>query len=174
MDWTLPILFAGGWASGVLGEYLFHWIMHRRSLRFHLNHHQDFFKLPPREVAVKDLDPRLNIRFFIIALAAVSPLMLWWGWRPVLTFWGGAFWHLVVVYELCHAVMHYDAWLPVLVRERSIYKWWKGCHFEHHRHSPTGNYCVTFPVIDWFLGTYVHPSPEPAPHGVHKPEDCAT
>src|SRR5687768_18061075 len=41
------------------------------------------------------------------------------------------------------------------LRRSRFYLWWKGCHYEHHRHSPTGNYCVTFPVIDWVLGTYV-------------------
>jgi len=152
-------LFFGGWGAGVLGEYLFHWIMHRWSLRFHLNHHKQFFTLPPREVAVRDLDPRLGIQFFAALLVVLSPGMYYWGWLPVLCFWGGAFWHLIIVYEACHAVMHYENWLPGFVRASRLFQWWKGCHFEHHRHAPTGNYCVTFPAIDYILGTYVPPRP---------------
>ena len=164
------LVFLGGWMAGVLGEYSFHWVMHRWSLRFHINHHKDFFVLPDRDVAVKDLDPRLNIKFFALALLMLSPLMLWWGWVPVLLFWAGAFWHLVFVYEACHAVMHYDTWLPGFVRGGRLYRWWKGCHFEHHRHSPTGNYCVTFPVIDWIMGTYVHPQAATAPQSPPRDE----
>jgi sterol desaturase/sphingolipid hydroxylase (fatty acid hydroxylase superfamily) len=125
-----------------------------------MNHHRDFFVLPGREVAIKDLSPNLNIKFFAALLVVLSPLMLLWGWQPVVAAWAGAFWHLLAVYEACHAIMHYDAWLPRFLRDSRLYRWWKGCHFAHHRHSPTGNYCVTFPIIDWCMGTYVRPKAE--------------
>lgn len=159
MTWLYPALFLSGWIAGVGGEYVFHWIMHRCSLQFHLNHHKEFFQLPPREVALRDLDPRLNIKVFALALIVASPLMLVWGWVPVLLVWGGAAWHLVIVYEACHAVLHYEEWLPRPLRNSRLFLWWKGCHIEHHRHAPAGNYCVTFPVLDWCLGTYVRPAP---------------
>ncbi|HYG74264.1 MAG TPA: sterol desaturase family protein [Planctomycetota bacterium] len=155
--WQAALIFFAGWSAGVVGEYTFHWVMHRYSLRFHINHHKEFFVLPGRQVAVNDLDVRMNVKFFLLFLLLLSPLMYFWGWLPVLLFWCGAFWHLVIVYEGCHAVMHYEQWLPAFVRRSRLFQWWKGCHFEHHRSSPTGNYCVTFPVLDFFFGTYVHP-----------------
>jgi len=158
LNLRLLAVFFSGWLSGVIAEYLFHWIMHRWSLRFHLNHHKEFFHLTPRQVALNTLDPRLNLKFFALLLGVISPLMFYFGWLPVLMFWAGAFWHLTIVYEGCHAIMHHDAWLPPGIRQSTLYKWWKGCHFAHHEHSPTGNFCVTFPIIDWCMGTYVPPS----------------
>jgi len=149
--------FLCGWLVGLFLEYNLHIIMHRRSLRFHLNHHQEFFQLDPRTVALNDLSPRLNIIFFVAALIVVAPLMPWCGIRPVLLVWGGAFWHIMVVYEACHAIIHYDAILPRSIKNRRVYQWWRGCHVQHHRHSPTGNFCVSCPIVDWIGGTYVSP-----------------
>ncbi len=159
-------LFLAGWVAGVFLESLLHWIMHRFALRFHIGHHREFFHLEPRRVALNTIDPRLDIWFFLGALVLASPLMILWGWAPVLCVWGGAFWHVVLVYEACHALMHYDAWLPEIFRKSSAYRWWKGCHYEHHFHAPTGNFSVTFPLLDKLLGTYVPPRKNytPLPH----------
>jgi hypothetical protein len=157
MEWLLPLLFLAGWFVGVLAEYFLHWLMHARPLHFHLHHHKEFFVLAPREVAHNTLDIRMNLKFFAALLILASPLMWLWGWGPVLCAWGGAFWHLVFFYEGCHGLIHYDAFLPRFVRGARPYRWWKGCHFEHHTHSPTGNYCITFPMLDWCFGTYIHP-----------------
>ena len=151
------VYFFSGWLLGLLLEYVLHVIMHRRSLKFHLRHHHEFFELEPREVALNDISPRLNIVFLAALLAVFSPLMLRTGVLPVLLVWGGVFWHIIFVYEACHALIHYDALLPHFIKDRALYRWWRGCHIQHHRHAPTGNFSVTFPVIDWFLGTYVRP-----------------
>ncbi|MBE7467481.1 MAG: sterol desaturase family protein [Planctomycetes bacterium] len=163
--------FLGGWAAGVLLEYLLHWIMHRRSLGFHLHHHREFFHLPPKRVALNTLDPRLDLVFFAGVLAALAPLMFVWTWWLVVLFWAGMLWHVVLVYEACHALMHHDAWLPAFWRESRGYRWWKGCHFEHHFHAPAGNYSVTCPWLDWIFGTYVRPRAAypPRPHPQRKP-----
>ena len=155
--WTYAGIAAAGWAAGVFLEWLLHWIMHRWSLGFHLAHHKEFFQIEPRQVALNTIDPRLDLKFFALALVALTPLMYWTGWIPVLLFWGGVFWHVVIVYELCHALIHYDRWLPEFFTRARPYRWWKRCHLEHHYHSPVGNYCITFPVLDWVLGTYVAP-----------------
>lgn len=175
--------FLGGWLAGVFLEYLLHWIMHRFALGFHIGHHREFFHLDEKTVARRTADPRMDIVFFLGVLGAASPLMLLWGWVPVLGAWGGAFWHVVIVYEVCHALMHYEALLPGFVRNARLFKWWKGCHYEHHFHSPAGNYCVTFPVLDWVLGTYVapreryellpHPKLMPAGDGIVVPQPQA-
>ena len=160
--WNL-FYFSAGWGLGLALEYSLHVIMHWRSLRFHLRHHHDYFNLPARDVALGDLRPGLNIVFFAGLLLAFVPLMFVVGVRPMLLVWGGAVWHLLVVYEACHALIHYDAVLPEIITYRSVYRWWRGCHLEHHRHAPTGNFSVTFPVIDWMFGTYVHPKKDTAP-----------
>ena len=168
---TLGALFLAGWLAGLFLEYLLHWNMHRFALRFHIGHHREFFHLESRQVALNTIDPRLDIWFFLGALALASPLMFLWGWAAVLCVWGGAFWHVVLVYEACHALMHHDAWTPALFHNSRAYRWWKGCHFEHHFHAPTGNYCVTFPLLDKLFGTYVAPRPAytPLPHPLLTP-----
>jgi len=169
----LGICFAAGLTAGVVSEYFLHWLMHRwTALGFHIGHHKEFFRLGDREIADKALHPRFDVLFFGVLLAIASPL-LWWSFWPVLFFWFGMVFHVAVVYEACHFLMHYDAWLPRLITHSKRYRWWKACHFEHHRHSPSGNYCITFPQLDWMLGTYVHPreiSPPPhraAPKSIH-------
>jgi sterol desaturase/sphingolipid hydroxylase (fatty acid hydroxylase superfamily) len=154
------VYFFAGWAVGLVFEYVLHVLMHRRSLKFHLHHHHEFFELEPRQVALNDISPKLNIIFLAALLAVFSPLMLLTGVAPVLLAWAGIFWHIIFVYEACHALIHYDALLPRIVKNRSVYRWWRGCHIQHHSHSPTGNFSVTFPVLDWIVGTYVRPSAE--------------
>ncbi len=161
MQWVvwLPWLayFGSGWAIGLVLEYFLHIIMHRRSLAFHIHHHHDFFNLPAREVAIKDLSPRLNVVFLLGLLLVAAPLMYWLGWKPVVVGWAGVVWHILIVYEACHALIHYDAIIPELIERRGAYQWWRACHVEHHRHSPAGNYCVSFPVLDVLFGTYIRP-----------------
>jgi hypothetical protein len=165
---TGALLFGSGWIAGLLVEYVFHYIMHWKPLHFHLHHHKEFFYLPARTVALNTADPRMDLKYAAILFTLTSPLMLLVGWLPVVLVWGGMFWHLVILYETSHALLHYDALLPNFLRRARLYRWWKGCHFEHHYHSPTGNYCVTFPVLDWIFGSYIHPredydAPEPLP-----------
>lgn len=157
MWWVWVAYFAGGWVCGVVLEWLLHVIMHKHSLAFHIHHHHDFFQLPAREVAIKDLSPRLNVLFLLGVLLVLSPGMYWLGVKPVLLIWGGIVWHLLIVYEACHALIHYDAVLPEVLKCRGAYQWWRACHIEHHRHSPAGNFCVSFPVLDVLFGTYVRP-----------------
>jgi len=57
----------------------------------------------------------------------------------------------------------YDRVLPKGFRNSSFFRWWKGCHVEHHRGAPTGNYCVTFPALDFVLGSYVPPREQTDP-----------
>ena len=160
INWLLVGIFFAGWAVGLFSEWLLHWVMHARPLHFHLHHHKEFFKLDGRQVALNTIDPRLDLKFFALLLLLATPLMYFFGWLPVFLFWAGAFWHIVILYELCHALIHYDAFLPSFIKHSRPYRWWKGCHFEHHTHSPTRNYCITFPVLDWIMGTYVHPRKE--------------
>ena len=93
-------------------------------------------------------------------------------WAPVVAFWAGNFWQVVVVYELCHALIHHDAWAPKVLTGSRLYRWWKGCHFEHHFHTPARNFSVTCPLLDVLFGTYVAPRAqyEPLPHPKLKPE----
>ncbi len=160
--WSLLYFFAG-WGLGLALEYSLHVVMHWRSLKFHLRHHHDYFKLEPREVALNDLSPRLNVIFLAGLLLAASPLMLVVGVYPIMLAWAGTSWHILFVYEACHALIHYDKVLPEIITYRSAYRWWRGCHLEHHRHAPTGNFSVTCPVIDWVFGTYVHPKYDSQP-----------
>ncbi len=161
----------GSWIAGFFLEYLLHWIMHRWALGFHIGHHREFFHDQPKVVALRTIDPRMDIKFFLLALLPLAPLMYFWRWDLPLLIWGALFWHIVIFYEACHAVMHYDCILPDLIRNSRLYRWWKGCHFEHHFHSPQGNYCVTLPVVDLLFGTYVSPRPhyEQVPHPKLKP-----
>jgi hypothetical protein len=166
---TAALLFSAGWLLGLLTEYVLHYAMHARPMHFHLHHHKEFFYLPARNVAINTADPRMNIKYFLILGVVLLPLAYKVGWLPVLLFWSGMFWHLVIVYELAHALLHYDDLLPRFLRRARIYRWWKGCHFEHHYHSPTGNYCVTFPILDVFFRSYIHPREDydaPAPRAV--------
>jgi len=172
---ALALIFLSGWAIGVPVEWLLHWLMHRFSLGFHIGHHREFFHLEPQVVARHTIDPRLDIWFFLGALALASPLMFWLGWAPVLCCWGGIFWHVVIVYELCHALIHYDMFAPRFFREARLYRWWKGCHFEHHFHEPARNFSVTCPWLDVLLGTYAAPrgAYTALPHPKLKPEGDA-
>lgn len=167
----LILIFLAGWGSGIFLEWVLHWIMHRFALGFHLHHHREFFHLEPRRVALNTIDPRLDIWFFLGALVLASPLMFWVGWAPVLAFWAGNFWQVVIVYELCHALIHHDVWVPRLVTSSWPYRWWKGCHFEHHFHTPAKNFSVTCPWLDWLFGTYAAPRKqyETLPHPKLKP-----
>ena len=166
------LLFLAGWALGVPLEWFLHWLMHRFSMGFHIGHHREFFHEPPRTVAKRTIDPRLDIWFFLAALALASPSMHWLGWAPVLSVWGWAFWQVVVVYELCHALLHYDAFAPAWFRHWGMYRWWKGCHFEHHFHEPARNFSITCPWLDVLFGTYAQPRAEypELPHPKLKPE----
>ena len=164
MIWVYYLgLFCAGWFAGLVGEYVLHWAMHRYSMKFHISHHHEFFHLDDKEVALNTLDTRMNIQFFLFLLAVSSPLMFWVGFAPVALVWMGAFWHLTFVYEAVHALFHYDRVLPAWLRNGAAFRWWKGCHIEHHRGSPTGNYSVTLPLMDWLLGSYVHPRGELEP-----------
>jgi sterol desaturase/sphingolipid hydroxylase (fatty acid hydroxylase superfamily) len=154
---AVTAFFCSGWLLGVVLEYILHIVMHRASLRFHLHHHHDFFSLEARDVALKDLSPRLNVLFLLGLLALASPLMLRFGVMPVLVVWGGVVWHILIVYEACHALIHYDVLIPGFIKRSRPYIWWRACHIQHHRHSPAGNFCVTCPVLDWIFGTYVRP-----------------
>ena len=169
----LLIMFCSGWLIGMLAEYTYHWVMHRVPLLFHIRHHREFFHLQPVEVAVRARNLDFDFRYAALLMLALSPFIFWWGWAPVFLFWTGVFWHLVILYECSHSIIHYDDWLPRWVCRSRIYRWWKGCHFAHHFHSPTGNYSVTFPPLDWVLGTYVHPQPTypPLPHPGVKPRE---
>ena len=155
----LLVIFLGGWLGGMLAEYTYHWYMHHKPLMFHIRHHREFFHLSPPEIARNSRNLNFDFRYAALLLISLSPLTFFWGWQPILFFWIGAFWHLVILYESSHSIIHDDSWIPRFIVRSSLYKWWKGCHFVHHQHSPTGNYCVTFPLLDWFLGTYVHPGP---------------
>jgi sterol desaturase/sphingolipid hydroxylase (fatty acid hydroxylase superfamily) len=155
-----PLFFLAGWAAGLFGEYVLHWSMHRFSLRFHIEHHHEFFRLPEMDVALNTIDTRMNIRYFLLLLLVSAPLMLLVGWQPVALVWAGAFWHLTLVYEIVHALFHYEHGLPRSIRCSRLFIWWKGCHAEHHRNSPTGNYCVTCPLLDMLFGSYVRPRAE--------------
>lgn len=156
----LAICFCAGAAFGIVAEYMLHWLMHRwTSLGFHIGHHKEYFRMGARETADRALHPRFDVFFFSLILGIVSPL-LWWSFWPVLFFWMGTLFHIVVVYEGTHWMLHYDAWLPAAIRNSKRYRWWKACHHAHHRHSPAGNYCVTYPQLDWMLGTYVKPKDE--------------
>jgi sterol desaturase/sphingolipid hydroxylase (fatty acid hydroxylase superfamily) len=169
--WLSVSLFLAGWALGLVLEYVLHWAMHHWTLGFHLRHHHEFFHLETREVAIRTADPRLNLKFFGVALVALAPVMFLVGWLPVVLLWAGAFWHLVPFYETCHALQHHEAWLPAWVRDNRLLKWWKGCHFEHHFHRPTRNFSVTCPWLDMLFGTYSAPkaSYPPLPHPKLKP-----
>jgi len=156
------LLFAAGWTIGLVGEYVLHWAMHRFSMKFHIAHHHEFFHLEEKDVALNTIDTRMNIQFFVALLVTLTPLMFWVGWVPVVLVWAGAFWHLTLVYEAVHALFHYDRVLPGFVRKSSVFTWWKGCHIEHHRGAPTGNYCVTLPLLDILLRSYVAPRALPA------------
>src|SRR5471030_1235595 len=116
------VYFFFGWMLGLLLEYVLHVIMHRRSLKFHLRHHHEFFELDPRDVALNDLSHRLNIIFLTTLLAVFSPLMLRTGVLPVMLVWCGIFWHLIFVYEACHALIHYDALLPNFIKDRPLFR----------------------------------------------------
>ena len=156
---VLVVCFFAGWLAGVLFEYTYHWYMHKVPLMFHIEHHHDFFKFPPNEVAVRARNLWFDFKYAVILLASLLPLTYFWGFAPVLTFFAAVFFHLVILYESSHSILHYDSWLPNFLTQSRLYKWWKGCHYAHHHHSPTGNYCVTFPVMDWFLGSYISPIP---------------
>jgi len=151
------LLFAAGWLIGLVGEYVLHWAMHRFSMKFHIAHHHEFFHLEEKDVALNTIDTRMNIQFFVVLLITLTPLMFWVGWVPVVLVWAGAFWHLTLVYEAVHALFHYDRVLPVALRNSPLFRWWKGCHIEHHRGAPTGNYSVTLPLLDMLLRSYVAP-----------------
>jgi sterol desaturase/sphingolipid hydroxylase (fatty acid hydroxylase superfamily) len=157
---TYALLFIAGWLAGLLAEYLLHYLMHARPLAFHIHHHKEFFIESPRQVALNTIEIDMNLAFFGDILAVATVLMPFVGWQPVLLIWGGAFWHLVIVYEACHGLIHYDAWLPRFLTHSRMYRWWKACHFEHHSHTPTKNYCITCPVLDWLFGTYAAPRKE--------------
>ncbi|MCZ7649567.1 MAG: sterol desaturase family protein [Planctomycetota bacterium] len=169
---TACACFFSGWLAGIFLEYALHWIMHRFALGFHIGHHREFFHLPPRAVAVRTLDPRLDLLFFAAVLAVCSPLMLVWPWWAVTLVWAGALWHVVFVYEACHALMHHEAWLPKVLRESRAFRWWRGCHFEHHFHAPAANFSVTCPWLDILFRTYAPPRPSYAelPHPKLRPE----
>ena len=151
------VLFLCGWAMGIVVEWAYHRVMRDRSFDYHVQHHKDFFHLEGNLVARMARCLVVNFRYAGYVLIAVSPLMLVFGWLPILLLYGGAMWHLLVFYQVCHAVIHDDRYVPALVKERALYKWWRGCHLEHHFYSPRKNYCVTNPVLDMFLGTYQVP-----------------
>jgi len=151
-------IFLAGWFAGLLGEYLLHHVMHAQPLMFHIHHHKEFFTEEPKQIAKNTIEIDMNLWFFADLLVVAAPLALVVGWEPLLLVWGGAFWHLVIVYEGCHALIHYDAILPKFVSQSRLFRWWKGCHFEHHQSSPTKNYCITCPLVDWVFRTYKRPT----------------
>jgi hypothetical protein len=149
--------FMSGWGFGFLLEYLLHWIMHRFTLGFHIFHHREFFHESPRTVALHTLDPRLDIKFFLLGLAVISGLTFWFDWCQVLLFWLGSFVHIVLFYELCHALIHHPIMLPRWILKNRLFNWWRGCHLEHHFHAPLKNYSVTLPLLDLLWGSYAPP-----------------
>lgn len=154
----LLLVFFGGYFMGMLAEYILHWMMHRWKWRNHFEHHKEYWKLDPYEVAKNAVCLPMDIRWAICVLIALSPLSLFWGWLAVLVFFIGVFVHLVIVYESVHFIFHYEKRVPGFIRRRKWFKYWRDCHLAHHVHAPRGNYSVTFAwLLDRILGTYVPP-----------------
>lgn len=154
---VLALVFCAGWLMALLVEYGMHWALHYYKVTQHTDHHKDFFRLPPEEVARKSRCLSTDFRYAIYVLVALLPLVAFWGWIPILTFFAGMVWHLLVVYESSHYALHYDVYVPQFIRRTNYFRWWRDCHLAHHFHSPRGNFSVTFPALDWLMGTYVPP-----------------
>lgn len=158
----LFVLFLTGVLAGLIAEYAYHWLMHDRPLLYHSRHHKEFFRLPPAVVAHNTRDfPALLLQAGLVLLV-IAPLMLFVGVWPVLAVYAGAMWHLLVVYQVAHALIHDDTVLPGFIRNSRLFRWWRGCHFAHHfhhYHNPSGNFSVTCPLLDWLFGTYLPPRP---------------
>lgn len=154
---TLALIFLAGWFMGLLLEYGIHWALHYYKVPIHIDHHKDFFRLSPKEVATNSRCLSTDFRYAAYVLVALLPLVFFWGWVPVFTFFLGMLWQLVVIYESCHYALHYDAYVPSIIRRTRLFRWWRRCHLAHHYHVPRGNFSVSCPPIDWIMGTYVHP-----------------
>ncbi len=157
MLWV-SIAFVCGWSSGLLFEYLYHWLMHKLPLASHMAHHKEFFKLEPDEVARNARCLGASFVYAACVFVVLLPMIWLVGWFAVLAFFAGAFWHLVIVYELAHHTIHNDSWVPLVVRRRWLYDWWKRCHLAHHWDKPHCNFSVTAPfVMDIICGSFAAP-----------------
>jgi hypothetical protein len=168
----LCILFLAGVLAGLIFEWWYHWLMHDRPLLFHAKHHKEFYRLPQPVVAHNTRDLPALLFQSGLALLIITPLMPFLGVVPVLTVYAGAIWHLLVVYQVVHSLLHDDTVLPGWIRHSRLFKWWKGCHYAHHfhhYHNPTGNFSVTCPLLDWLFGTYLHPRPSYPPLPLESP-----
>jgi hypothetical protein len=160
----IALAFFCGWLSGLLFEYLYHWLMHKLPIASHMRHHKEFFKLQPDVIARNARCLGVSFTYAGLVFVVLLPLVLLVGWFAVLAFFAGAFWHLVIFYEIAHATIHYDAWLPRFIRERGFYDWWKRCHLCHHWDKPHNNYSVTAPfLMDVIMGTFSFPRPSYPP-----------
>jgi hypothetical protein len=149
-----------GWLSGLLFEYLYHWLLHKLPVAAHMQHHKEFFKLEAAQIARNARCLGSSFIYAAVVFAALTPLIFLIGWLAVIAFFVGAFWHLVIVYEIAHATIHHDAWLPQRLRDAAIYNWWKRCHLAHHWDRPHMNYSVTAPFfMDVIMGTFARPRP---------------
>lgn len=152
--WVIILSFLLGWGAGILGEYWYHWLMHKVPLLFHIRHHVEYFELSDAETARKARSLGWDMVYAALVFIVLSPAMLLVGVYPVLAFYCGAFFHLVIIYESAHSIIHDDSWLPRFIKNARGYVWWRGCHHAHHLNRPRGNFCVTCPLVDRLFGTY--------------------
>jgi len=150
-------LFLLGWATAIFVEYAIHRGLHVFRNTNHINHHKDFFKLPPKLVAELSDCAKADFLLITIFFAAHVPFALIWGWAPAMTVYAGMVWHLLIVYKTTHCLMHYHKQLPAFITRRRVFRWWQDCHSAHHHHAPRGNFCITFPPLDMLFGTFVTP-----------------
>ncbi len=146
-----------GCILGVLVEYFLHLAIHAFNNKMHADHHKEFFAHEPKQVATNAHPLKEYLLYAVIVFAVLSPLMFLMGWALYLAFYAGIFFHLMVVYQICHYLFHYDDALPDWLRRSRLFKWWRASHMEHHWHKPRRNYCVSFPLVDMIFGTYVWP-----------------
>lgn len=150
--------FAAGYVLGAVAEYVIHWALHYVPFKIHTEHHKDFFRKEPRDVARQSHNIIFDMIVAALVFAVMLPLVLITGWLVMLSLYAGIFVHLAIVYAFTHCILHDSSWLPASVRNHSFFSYWKRCHMEHHWHRPHGNFSVTYPfILDRLLGTYIPP-----------------
>lgn len=138
LEWLVHKYVLHGWGRDKRGWFAYHWHTHHANVRFYGLVDPDYRdQLPyPAEQIVKE-------KLGIWLLAIVH----FWFFRKIAPFAALAFFGYAKLYLYCHTQSHRDAtwarrWLP-----------W---HVDHHfGRNPDLNWCLTFPLWDWIMGTRV-------------------
>lgn len=135
LEWLVHKHVLHGWGRARRGYWAYHWHTHHANVKRHGLVDPDYLrgKLASEQCAKETLG--------IWAAALAHAWLVWprlpWAAAAILTY--------AALYLYCHERSHRDeAWA----------RRWLPWHVEHHFGSdPDRNWCLTFPLWDWILGT---------------------